>query len=174
MMVIWFLIGLLSFLFLLEGTVFQMLVPQAWGSQLVWIPQLVVSGIIILSLYRGRREGLVYGFSFGLLQDLVYGQAIGIYAFSTAAVGYLIGQTSRQFLSGPTVALLATGVGQLFHLLISYAWFRLFDLTRIGWEEAFLYHILPSALLNMVVAFPIYKSIQWIYHRYHPRSVLFD
>lgn len=169
-----FLIGLLSFLFLLEGTVFQILVPQAWGSHIVWIPQLVVSGIILLSLHRDQQAGLLYGFCFGLLQDLIYGQVVGIYAFSTAAVGYIAGQFSRQMMSGPIVALVATGVGQSFHLLLSYAWFRLFDLTRIGWEEALLYHILPSTLLNMVVAFPIYKIIQWIYRRYHPRSVLFD
>ncbi|MDR6226422.1 rod shape-determining protein MreD [Desmospora profundinema] len=174
-MAVWILIGLLSFLFLLEGTVFQVLVPQAWGSRFVWIPQLVVSGIILLSLYRGRQAGLLFGFCFGLLHDIVYGQAVGVYAFSTAAIGYVAGQISRQFLSGPIVALLATGVGQWLHLLISYFWFRLFDLTRIGLEEAFLYHMLPSVLLNMMIAFPVYQCIRWIHRRYHPRSVqLFD
>jgi rod shape-determining protein MreD len=174
-MVVWLLIGLLSFLFLLEGTILQFLTPQAWGSAFVWIPQLVVSGVILSALYRGRQTGLTFGFCFGLLYDIVHGQAVGVYAFSTAAIGYITGQISRQFLSGPIVALLATGVGQGVHLFISYAWLRLFDLTRIGWEEAMIYHMLPSVLFNMVIAFPVYHCIRWIHRRYHPRSVhLFD
>ncbi|MFC4078380.1 rod shape-determining protein MreD [Salinithrix halophila] len=174
-MAAWILIGFLSFLFLLEGTALQMFVPQAWGSNFVWIPQLVVSGIILLSLYRGRKVGLIYGLCFGLLHDLAYGQAVGVYAFSTAVIGYITGQVSRQFLSGPIVALLATGLGQATHLILTYLWLRMFDITQVGWETAFIYHILPSVFFNLLAAYPVYRGIRWIFRRFHPQSVqLFD
>ncbi|OYD08256.1 rod shape-determining protein MreD [Paludifilum halophilum] len=170
-MAAWILVGFLSFLFLLEGTVLQLLAPQTWGSDIVWIPQLAVSGVIIVSLLRDRRLGLIYGFCFGLLHDVVFGDAIGVYAFTTAAVGYFGGLFSRQFVSGPIVALLVTGLNQGVHLTMSYAWFRLFGVTRIGWEDALGLHIVPSILLNTLVAFPVYLGVQWIFKRFHPHSV---
>ncbi|PTX59394.1 rod shape-determining protein MreD [Melghirimyces profundicolus] len=174
-MAVWLLTGFLSFLFLLEGTVLQELAPQAWGLPVVWIPQLVASGVIILSLYRGRKSGLRFGLCFGLLHDVVYGQAVGIYAFSTAATGYTAGLISRQFFSGPGVALLATGLCQAFHLLLSFGWFRLFNITELPWMEALIFHILPSVLINIVVAYPVYRGVRWMIRRTHPRSVqLFD
>lgn len=172
-MAAWIITGFLSFLFLLEGTVLQDLAPQAWGSPFIWIPQLVTSGIIILSLYQGRKSGLIYGLCFGLIHDVVYGQVIGVYAFSTAAIGYVAGQISRQFTSGPVVALLATGVCQGVHLSMVFGWFRLFNVTQMPWDEATLYHILPSLLINTVVAYPVYRVIRWIVGRFHPHSVNF-
>ncbi|SFS95958.1 rod shape-determining protein MreD [Marininema halotolerans] len=168
-MVFWILIGFLSFLFLLDGTVLQPFLPQAWGSDFVFIPQLMVSGIILLSLHRGRRVGLLYGFFFGLLYDLSYGSTIGVYAFSTAVIGYIAGQISRQFVSGPIMALLTTGMGQAIHLLMVYSWYRLFELTQVGAHDAFMYRMFPSVLFNTVIAFPIYHGIQWIFRRYSPR-----
>ncbi|MDA8354149.1 MAG: rod shape-determining protein MreD [Firmicutes bacterium] len=174
-MVVWILTGFLSFLFLLEGTVLQYVAPQAWGSPLVWIPQLVTSGVIILSLYRGRKSGMIFGFCFGLIHDVIYAQALGVYAFSTAAIGYVAGLISRQFFSGPLVALLTTGVCQAVHLLMSYGWFRLFNMTEMPWKMALFYHIIPSVLINMVVAYPVYRGVRWILKRSHPHSVqLFD
>ncbi|SDW26150.1 rod shape-determining protein MreD [Marininema mesophilum] len=166
----WILIGFLSFLFLLDGTILPPFLPQDWGSDVVLIPQLVVSGIIILSLYRGRRIGLLYGFFFGLFYDLAYGGAVGIYAFSTASIGYIAGQISRQFVSGPIMALLTTGIGQAIHLSMVYGWVRLFQLTQVGINDAFIYRIIPSILFNTLIAFPIYHGIQWIFRRYSPHS----
>ncbi|EGK14774.1 rod shape-determining protein MreD [Kroppenstedtia eburnea] len=174
-MAAWMLTGFLSFLFLLEGTVLQDVAPQAWGSPFIWIPQPVTSGIIILSLIQGRKAGLIYGLCFGLIHDLVFGQVIGVYAFSTAAIGYMAGQISRQFVSGPIVALFATGICQAVHLLMVFGWYRLFNVTQMPWDESIIYHIIPSVLINTVVAYPVYRGIRWIVGRFHPHSVhLFD
>lgn len=170
-MAAWVLIGFLSFLFIMDGTVLQWLVPQAWGSNIVFISRLMVSGIIMLSLFQGRRSGLAYGFCFGLLYDMVYGQAIGVFAFTTACIGYISGLISRQFISGPIIALLATGISQSIHLIMSYGWLRLFDITLIGWLESLVYHIIPSVIFNTVIAFPVYLGIKWILKRFAPDSV---
>ncbi|SMO37593.1 rod shape-determining protein MreD [Melghirimyces algeriensis] len=171
MPVSWMFIGFLSFFFLLEGTVLQFVAPQAWGSSIVWIPQLVTSGIIIYSLYQGRKPGLIYGFCFGLIYDVVHGQAIGVYAFSTALVGYFSGLISRQLFSGSTVALLTTAICQAVHLFMSYGWFRLFNITEVPWKEAAVYHIVPSVLINMVLAYPIYRLVLWMIKRTGSRSI---
>ncbi len=44
-------VAFLSFLFILEGSKLQLLLPQSWGSTFVMIPALVVSGLISISFY---------------------------------------------------------------------------------------------------------------------------
>ncbi|GGE18574.1 hypothetical protein GCM10011571_20620 [Marinithermofilum abyssi] len=165
----WILGLFLSFLFFLEGAAAQGVLPQAWGSPLVFIPQFAVSGIILLALYNGRYEGLAWGFVFGLLYDIVYGQVIGVHAFSTAVVGYVAGSIPRHIKLGPLVALLVTGLGQAGHLLLTYGWYRLFGITHMAWNEAVFFHVAPSVLFNAAAAFPVYLFMRWLVDRTETR-----
>lgn len=164
----------LFFLLVLEGTVLQWVLPQAWGSTVVIVPQLVVAGVVILSLFRGEWTGLRYGFGFGLLYDVVYGPAVGMHTFTMAAVGYFSGLISRQFTPGSIVSFLITSLSLAVHLIMTFGLFRLFGLTNMDWGQAIVYHIAPSVVFNAVAALPIDRVLRWLVRKMDVRSLLFD
>jgi rod shape-determining protein MreD len=167
-------VGCLFFLLVLEGTVLQWVLPQAWGSTIVIVPQLVVAGVVILSLFRGERAGLIYGFGFGLLYDVVYGPVLGMHAFTMAAVGYFAGLISRQFAPGAIVSLLTTSLSITVHLVMTYGLFRLFGLTDMDWNQALVYHVAPSVVFNVVAALPVDRVFRWVNQKWDTRSLSFD
>ncbi|MBA4602719.1 rod shape-determining protein MreD [Thermoactinomyces mirandus] len=167
-------VAFLSLLFLLEGSQLQWLLPQSWGSPFVIVPQLVVSGIVAISFYLPRRYVLLISFVFGLLHDIVYGPAIGIQSFTLPLVAYgaylLSGTFSLyQWIAGMTLLL-----GQLSCFLVTYGWYRLFGFTDVSFSYAFWIHMVPSVMFNLLVGYPIYRLIRWIYQKKRTRSVIFD
>lgn len=167
-------VGFLFFLLVLEGTVLQWVLPQAWGSTVVIVPQLVVAGVVILSLFRGERAGLIYGFGFGLLHDVVYGPVLGMHAFTMSAVGYFSGLISRQFAPGAIVSLLTTTLSITVHLIMIFGLYRLFGLTDMNWNQALVYHVAPSVVLNAVAALPVDRVLRWGVRKLETRSLSFD
>ncbi|SEN34387.1 rod shape-determining protein MreD [Lihuaxuella thermophila] len=166
-----FVVCFLFFLFLIQGSVLQWLLPQAWGTSFVVIPQLVLSGIVMLSLYGDEQMAVLFGFGFGLLHDIVYGPAWGISAFSTALTAYAAVLVSRHFPPYPWIAGLTNMVVQWIHLFIIYGWFRLFDFTQMPFFPAISYHIIPSVLFNVVCGFPIYFLISRIYRKNEQNTI---
>ncbi|MBA4496156.1 rod shape-determining protein MreD [Paenactinomyces guangxiensis] len=160
-----FFAGFLFFLFVMEGSVFQLLLPQAWGSSFVIIPQLVVSGIVVLSLYLKEQQAVLFGVGFGFLHDIVYGPALGIFAFSTGLTAWGTVHISRLFPPYPWIAGLIAILAQLSHLLLIYGWYRLFDFTQMPFFPSLFAHILPSVFFNIVWGFPIYQFMSWIYNK---------
>ncbi len=155
----------LLFLFLIQGSVLQLLLPQAWGSSFVVIPQLVLSGIVMLSMYRDEQEVYLFGFGFGLLHDIIYGPALGISALSTTFTAYVAVLISRYFPPHPGTGGLTNLIVQFIHLIIIYGWLCLFDFTQMSFFPAFSYHIIPSVLFNFVCGIPIYFLISRIYRK---------
>jgi rod shape-determining protein MreD len=134
----------------------------------------VVAGVVILSLFRGERVGMIYGFGFGLLYDVVYGPVLGMHAFTMAAVGYFAGLISRQFAPGAIVSFLTTTLSIAVHLIMTFGLFRLIGLTNMDWNQALVYHIAPSVVLNAVAALPIYRVLRWGARKLETRSLSFD
>lgn len=76
-------------------------------------PDLVLLSVVVVALADGAGTGSRYGFSVGLLADLLSGGAglVGVGAFVLLVVGYLVGAT-RPYLAGSEwVAQLTTVVG---------------------------------------------------------------
>lgn len=160
--------------FLFEGSVFQLLLPQAWGSNFVVIPQLVVSGVIVISLYLPKRYVLIFAISFGLLHDIVYGPAWGITAFTLALVAYGTYMLANHFPPFTWIVGVAVVVGQLGFTLLIYGWYRLFGFTEMPFLYSFVTHILPTLVFNAIAAYPIFRFIHYIYVKKRNRQVVFD
>jgi rod shape-determining protein MreD len=166
--------GFLFLLFILEGSVFQWLLPQAWGSTFIVIPQLVVSGMIAISLYLPRRYVLLLSFFFGLLHDVVYGPALGISAITLPLVAYGTYRMAAHVPPFQWVAGVLTAWGQLIYLILIYGWDRLFDFTDVPVVLAMWNYIIPSTLFNVIIGYPIFKVIHLIYQKKRNRSIIFD
>ncbi|WP_154986116.1 rod shape-determining protein MreD [Laceyella tengchongensis] len=167
-------VAFLLILFLLEGSVFQLLLPQAWGSTFVVIPQLVVSGIIVISLYLPKRYVLMFAFSFGLLHDIVYGPAWGVTAFTLAAVAYGTYLLANHFPPFVWIVGVAIVVGQCCYTLLVYGWYRLFGFTNMPFLFSFMTHIVPTLVFNAISAYPIFRFIHYVYMKKRNRQVVFD
>lgn len=164
-------VGFLFFLFILEGSLLQLVLPQALGSSYVFIPQLLFNGIILLSLYLKRQEVFFYCLGFGLFYDFIYGPAIGIYTFTTIWTAFGVSWIAKRFPPVLWVVALTTILAQGVHLCIYYGWLRLFDFTKLTFLPALFNQIIPSVFFNLVMIYPIYLFIRWILHKYQHKSV---
>lgn len=153
-----FLLSLLVLLlFLLESTVFQFLIPHsgAWNI----LPRFALVGVIMIALFLGRREGLLYGFVFGLLQDVLFGQVIGVYTLSMMIAGYFSGLILMLFhrsiaVVASTVALILFG-----HEWLLYSIYRLFLTTTVDVQWIISNQILPSVGANLFFAILLYYPL---------------
>ncbi len=161
--------GTLFLLFLLEGTLFQVFSPGIWGSTFVIIPNLTLCVIIMVALYLGRVEGLWIGFAFGLLHDVVYGDVIGVYAFSMAFIGYFTGQLNQLFNQNILLLLVTIIFADLFFLTTIYGLFYLFGLTTASFEWTMFYHIFPSVMFNLAFSVLVYQPIRHLLSRMNNR-----
>lgn len=161
----WFPITLsLVIMFILESALLPWLIPSQWRTELLIYPKLMLSGILYISMFANRRIGALYGFIFGLLQDVVfYGHMIGTNAFAYALSAYLAGLLVRP----PKVTILPAVFVQIFALMLfelsSYSIYRLFNVFEapIGW--AFTHAILPSVLISLFLALAIYvPARKWL------------
>lgn len=164
-------VGFLFFLFVLEGSLLQLVLPQAMGSSYVVVPQLVINGIILLTLYINKKDIFFYSFAFGLFYDLIYGPAIGIYTFTTIWMAFGVSWIAKHFPPVPWVITLTTLLAQWMHLCIYYGWLRLFEFTKLPFWPILLKQIFPSVFFNMVMIYPIYLLIRWILYKYQHKSV---
>lgn len=150
---------LLFFFFLLEGSALQQLLPQAWGSPFVIVPLLVLSGVVSISMHIQDSFVLWIAFGFGLLYDIVYGPAIGITTFVMVCITLFTQWLTQSFSPETWLGACVMAMMQLTYLLLIYGLYQLFDFTRVPFSEALWYHILPSVLFNVLVAYLIYHII---------------
>lgn len=146
----------LLLLFILEGSVVQVFVPSAWGMSYETIPRFALVGTILISLFIGRREGLIYGLIFGLLQDVVFGHIIGVYTLSMMVASYLAGLVLMLFHRSIAVVFTTLLLVLFGHEWLTYTLFRLFVTNPVDVQWTLTHEIFPTVLLNMVFAAFVY------------------
>ena len=78
----------LSFIF---ESIFVELLPEAFSkSDMILVPHFLMVMIIFTTIYGNQKHGLIYGFIFGLLFDVVYTEIIGIYLFLIPVVTKIV------------------------------------------------------------------------------------
>ncbi|MBO8172544.1 MAG: rod shape-determining protein MreD [Bacillaceae bacterium] len=154
--------ALLTVLLLLEGTVLQFVSPDTWGITIQMIPRFVVVGVIYIALYLGRRKGLWYGLIFGLLQDILYSDVIGVYAFGMGLVGYFSGLAFKLFHQGLLLILLTMIVSILIYDLVIYSFFSMFGIASVNLQWMMMNQLIPTLFLNAIFAVLIYVPMKKI------------
>lgn len=151
--------GLLG-LFIVEGTVFQVLQAQAHHEDWFFLPRFSLVALIFISLYLGRRRAFILGLLFGLFFDVQYCDVIGVYAFTMALVPYLSSLAYQYFQLNVLLIMITVFLGVWFHETAVFFLFHLFGLTGSA------YHWLdyvPTAGVNTLFAVLIYRPLnQWL------------
>ncbi|HHW07704.1 MAG TPA: rod shape-determining protein MreD [Clostridia bacterium] len=153
----YFILGAALFLSLtLEATLFNHLTLA--GVK----PDLLLVLVIIYSLFRGSAAGAKLGFVYGLVEDLLLGNYVGLNAACKMLVGYAIGWGEKRFFKDNIlVPVFAVFTGTLGFLLI---YFMLFSLVAGGGAWApFSHMVLPlcayNTLLGILLYRPLYRSL---------------
>ncbi|MDR7315030.1 rod shape-determining protein MreD [Brevibacillus nitrificans] len=146
-------------LFLLEGTVVQVIATATWGLSWMTVPRFALVCCILISMFMGRREGLYYGLAFGFLQDVLFGQVIGIYTMSMMVASYFAGLIVLLFQRGFGMVFVTSALILFGHEWLLYSLFRLFSAAPYDVQWMLNRQILPSVILNLVLTLLIYVPI---------------
>jgi len=139
--------------FILQSTIFEYV--EFFGIR----PNIILIAVASVALLRSDIEGAVTGFFAGLLQDIVFGWAIGLNALLYMCIGAACGKPFKDFYREnyllPIFLVAGATVFYEFGIFTATFLFRgrldmLYYIQRI---------IVPSIAYNAFLAFPIYRII---------------
>lgn len=145
--------------FLLQSTFFHAI---SFGGI---IPNIMIILTSSYGLMRGERAGLVVGFFCGLLNDIFFGEFIGIYALLYMYIGFLNGKFSRIFFPEDIKLPIALIVGSdLVYGIVSYG---LFFLIRAKFHFGYylLHIIIPEMVYTILVTLFVYPFLLFVHQK---------
>ncbi|SDM23218.1 rod shape-determining protein MreD [Bacillus sp. OK048] len=155
---------LFLFLFLLESMFVQYAPPKVFGHDYILVPHFLFAGILFLTIYAGRKYGIIYGAIFGLLFDIVWIEIIGIYFFLFPFVAYLISKIMHVLQTNIIVAFLISLVGIALLELGVYEMDFLIHITTLEFMSFLKMRLYPSLLLNavflVIVSYPFKRQFE--------------
>jgi len=115
--------------------------------------------VVAISILRTDIDGAVTGFFAGLLQDIVFGRAIGLNALLYMCIGAVCGKPFKNFYRENYFLPIFLVAGATF--FYEFAIFVASFLFRGRLDMPFYFQriILPSLAYNAFLAFPIYRII---------------
>lgn len=139
--------------FLLQCTVFRAL---DFGGI---VPNLLIILTSSFGFMRGEKTGMIIGFFCGILSDIFFGEALGLYALILMYIGYMNGKFSRVFypedIKLPAALIVASDFCYGF---VCYVLFFLLR-GRLAFGYYFMNVILPEIVYTAVVTIIIYPLI---------------
>jgi len=134
----------------LQGSLFPLLWPSAYQPD----PLLVL--VISLSILLGEKRGSLLGLGAGLLQDILFGPALGLFALTKGVVAYLAGFAAREIYKDQMVGpVILTFILTVIHEFILFFLINLFFYVSASWEN-FTAPLLLKALGNLAFLFILY------------------
>lgn len=151
-------------LFLIEGSLLPLFIPDVWQWRIV--PHLVFVLILYHAVYQNRHSALIMGLGFGFLQDIVYyGHMLGPHTFSMGLLGYLTGLLFSARSTSMITMIIISVLGSIVYQVMLYAIYKLFGLHRMTFEYALFDFIIPSLFVQLVFALAIYVPMRgWFDH----------
>lgn len=140
------------------AAVLVMLLQGAFGNLItLWgvVPDLSLVVVVAVAILFGARRGAATGLALGLLQDLLFGRVIGLYALGKLTVGYAVGASSNNFFKDNlAVPLVLTAAATAAYE--SYI-FLVLGLLFSCWGIGFIPFLLKICLLNSAAAVIVYS-----------------
>jgi rod shape-determining protein MreD len=111
---------------------------------------------IVLAMGRGSMAGAAFGFVAGVVADVAYMQPLGIRALVYVLTGYFVGMVVLRLGSlGPWVVFLMS-IGASFCSQLAFGIFQFVLGPRAGFLTIVGLQILPEAVLDGLIAIPLY------------------
>jgi rod shape-determining protein MreD len=143
-------------LIVFESSVVPWLVPSPWIDRL--LPHMSFIMTLLIAGFAGRHRAFLFGLGFGLFQDMLfYGHLIGPYGFGMGLIGYLAGLLSEQR-TYTTLGFFiwVVLIGSVMLDTIVFFIYKLFRLTNLQYAYVFYWQVVPTALLELLIALFLY------------------
>ena len=126
------------------------------------VPNLFIICTASIGMLRGKAEGCLVGFFFGILMDTLFSGYFGFYALIFSVIGYLTGYIKQIFYEEDmTLPIVMIGAADILYGIIVYL---CTFLTRGRMD--FLYYfrkiILPEMVYTLIIAVFLYRLFSWI------------
>ena len=155
---------LFLFLFLLESLFVQYTPHEVFGQSYILVPHFLFAGILFLTIYSGRKYGIIYGAIFGLLFDIVWIEIIGIYFFLFPFIAYLISKIMHVLQTNIIVAFLISLVGIALLELGVYEMDFLIHITTLEFmsflEMRFYASLILNAVFLLIASYPFKRQFE--------------
>jgi rod shape-determining protein MreD len=155
---------LFLFLFILESLFVQYIPPVIFGQSYILVPHFLFVGILFLTIYAGRKYGIIYGAIFGLVFDIVWIEIIGIYFFLFPFVAYLVSKIMHFLQNHIVIAFLISLVGIALLELGVYEMDFLIHVANLEFMNFIRMRLYPTLILNavfiIIAAYPLKRHFE--------------
>jgi rod shape-determining protein MreD len=141
---------LFVFLFILESLFVQFLPEKLFGFERIFVPHFLFTGLLFLTIFVGKKQGIIYAAIFGLLFDIVYVEIIGIYFFLYPVISYLANRLMQFLQVNIIIAFLVSLVGIALLEIGAYEMNSLIHVTDLDFISFINLRLYPTLLLNAV------------------------
>ena len=126
------------------------------------VPNILIILTSAFGFMRGKNEGMIIGFTAGLMVDIFFGNLLGFYALVYMFIGYLNGFFRRIFYPEDIkLPMILIGASELLYCFICYIFlFLLRGRMHLGYY--FIHIIIPDIVYTVLVTLIIYKGILFI------------
>lgn len=129
------------------------------------LPDLFLVLVICLGFILGERRGAMIGLFAGLLQDIIFGSALGFFALAKMLLGYGAGLLGRELYQDQLMApVLLVFVGALTHEFFLHILVTHFIGMDMPVEWSLSRFFIPKALYNMGLALLFYPLLYRLYY----------
>jgi rod shape-determining protein MreD len=150
--------------FLFESILLQVMPETFFASGRIMVPHLLVIALIFLTIYGNRNLGIMYGFIFGILYDVIYIEIIGIYLFALPLLCYIVSKIMKVLQTNLLIVTLVTLFGIALLEVVVYEMNFILYQTTMDFSRMAKLRLLPTILLNLlftlILALPLKKQFE--------------
>ena len=126
------------------------------------VPNVLIICTVSTGMIRGKKEGCILGFVFGILMDALYSVYFGVYALILALMGYIAGNVKQIFYEEDiTLPVLMIGLADLLYGIGIFV-FGFFSRGRTNFFVYLSRIILPEVFYTLILAIFLYRLILFI------------
>ena len=151
-------------LFLFESLFAELWPAELFNRDFIFVPRLLMIGILFLAIYGGKTHGIIYGFIFGLLYDVFYTEIIGVYLYLFPLLAYLTAKLMKALQANLLISSIVTLLGVCVLELAVYEMNFLIHITDMPFAKFVELRLYPTSILNLaltiIVALPLKMQIE--------------
>lgn len=144
----------------LQAMFFSILLPLLALSNSMIVPNILLATLVFICLVRDDRNIVYVAFLIGIINDIVFGSYIGIYAFIYTFIAYWVNFTFRIFVNRSVmVFVLSVFVANVAFELLYWGITVILSSTSVKFYQIFNQHFFISLLILLVISALIYRPV---------------
>ncbi|PLS01299.1 rod shape-determining protein MreD [Neobacillus cucumis] len=155
---------LFLFLFILDSLYVQYVPTDLFGHNKIVAPHFLFAGLLLLTIFVSRKQGIIYAAVFGLLFDVVYIEIIGIYLFLFPFIAYLVSKILNILQTNALIAVLVSVLGIALLEIGVYEMDYLIHVTDLDFKSFIQLRFYPTLILNalfvIIAGYPLKRLFE--------------